>query len=279
MSEKATYTHGHHASVLKSHTWRTAHNSAGYLLPHLKPDHHILDLGCGPGTITVDLAVTSLSPAGHITGVETAAAAESGVLKQAADLAAARNVSDRVSFVEGDGNKLPFPDATFDVVFCHQVLQHVGDPVGVLKEMARVAKKGGIVTARECDMNGLIWYPESEEMSQWQDTYRRTARALGGEPDAGRHLKKWAREAGFDPSNVKHSASCWCYATDEEVKWWSGMWAERTVASSFAKGALEAGTATQEELEAHKRTWENWGQQQDASFILPAGEIICRKTW
>src|ERR1022692_4484109 len=50
------YTHGHHESVLRSHRWRTAQNSAAYLLPSLRPGQDILDVGCGPGTITVDLA-------------------------------------------------------------------------------------------------------------------------------------------------------------------------------------------------------------------------------
>ena len=50
------YTHGHHESVLRSHRWRTLENSAAYLLPHLSPDFQVLDVGCGPGTITADLA-------------------------------------------------------------------------------------------------------------------------------------------------------------------------------------------------------------------------------
>ncbi len=54
--QAATYIHGHHESVLRSHTWRTAANCAGYLLPSLRPDMRILDIGCGPGTITADLA-------------------------------------------------------------------------------------------------------------------------------------------------------------------------------------------------------------------------------
>jgi hypothetical protein len=52
-----TYLHGHHDSVLRSHRWRTAQNSAGYLIGRLPPAADILDIGCGPGTITADLAV------------------------------------------------------------------------------------------------------------------------------------------------------------------------------------------------------------------------------
>ena len=50
------YLHGHHESVLRSHRWRTADNSAAYLLPRLEPGQYLLDVGCGPGTITCDLA-------------------------------------------------------------------------------------------------------------------------------------------------------------------------------------------------------------------------------
>src|SRR5579884_2489117 len=69
MSEpQATYTPGHHDSVLRSHRWRTAANSAGYLLPHLSPGQRLLDVGCGPGTITADLA--RLVAPGTVTALE-----------------------------------------------------------------------------------------------------------------------------------------------------------------------------------------------------------------
>jgi ubiquinone/menaquinone biosynthesis C-methylase UbiE len=47
------YTHGHHASILRSHRWRTAANSASYLLGYLTPGMSLLDVGFGPGTITM----------------------------------------------------------------------------------------------------------------------------------------------------------------------------------------------------------------------------------
>ena len=63
-----TYTHGHHESVLRSHTWRTAENSSAYLLPHLRAGQSLLDVGCGPGTITADLAL--LVAPGEVVGFD-----------------------------------------------------------------------------------------------------------------------------------------------------------------------------------------------------------------
>lgn len=66
MTTKSTvYTTDHSSSVLRTHGWRTAANSAGYLIPHLRPEMTILDVGCGPGSITTDLAL--LVPQGHAT--------------------------------------------------------------------------------------------------------------------------------------------------------------------------------------------------------------------
>ena len=66
LSGRDVYTHGHHDSVLRSHRWRTAANSAAYLLAHLRPGMRLLDVGCGPGTLTADLART-VAP-GSVTG-------------------------------------------------------------------------------------------------------------------------------------------------------------------------------------------------------------------
>ncbi|GAO16616.1 uncharacterized protein UV8b_01482 [Ustilaginoidea virens] len=268
--EAATYTHGHHASVLRSHTWRNALNSAAYLIPHIQPHMKILDIGCGPGTITVDLA--RLVPQGHVTGLER----EPKVLEQARALADEQGVPN-VDFVQGDANALSYAQDTFDIVLCHQLLQHVKDPVGILREMRRVAKPGGIVAAREADFGSFAWYPEVAGMAQWQLLYRRVARANGGEPDAGRMVHAWAKKAGFSPGGISCSVSSWCYSTREEIDWWSGLWSERTMASGFAESAIETGTATRAQIEDASGAWRRWGEEQDAWFAVPSGEVVCRK--
>ncbi|MGW8377596.1 methyltransferase domain-containing protein [Streptomyces sp. ODS28] len=265
--ETAVYTHGHHASVLRSHQWRTAANSAAYLTGHLLPHMRLLDIGCGPGTITADLA--ELVPDGHVTGLDAAA----GVLEKARAHADERGVKN-VSFETGDIHRLPYEDDSFCVVHAHQTLQHVGDPVGALREMRRVCKPGGIVAARDGDYGGMFWYPEVPGMAEWLDLYRRVARANGGEPDAGRRLHVWAREAGF--TDVTVSTSTWLYTTEEERAWWSGLWAERLVASSFAESAVNGGLATEEELRGLADAWRRWGAEPDAWFSIVNGEILCR---
>ncbi|MER5278206.1 class I SAM-dependent methyltransferase [Streptomyces sp. NPDC002809] len=265
--ETAVYTHGHHESVLRSHRWRTAANSAAYLVGELRSGMSVLDVGCGPGTITADLA--ALVAPGRVTAVDTT----QEILGQAADAASERGL-DNVEFAVADVHALDFPDDSFDVVHAHQVLQHVGDPVQALREMRRVCRPGGIVAARDSDYAAMSWFPQSPVMDTWQQLYGRVARANGGEPDAGRRLLSWAREAGF--TDITPTAASWCFATPENRAWWSGLWADRTVDSVYAELAVEGGHATPGELTAIAEAWRTWGEQGDGWFMVPHGEVLCR---
>jgi SAM-dependent methyltransferase len=262
------YTHGHHESVLRSHRWRTAENSAGYLLRHLRPGMRLLDVGCGPGTITADLAEL-VGPDGGVTACDTA----EGVLRAAAEHAAERGVAN-VEFVRADVLRLDLPDDSFDVVHAHQVLQHVADPVAALREMRRVCRPGGIVAARDGDYHGFTWYPRLPELDEWMALYQRCARANGGEPDAGRRLLAWARAAGF--TDVTATASTWCHADDAERAYWGGMWADRVRESALAEQALRDGHATADDLRRLSAGWRAWAADPDGWFVVLHGEVVCR---
>jgi SAM-dependent methyltransferase len=264
---RATYTHGHHESVLRGHQRRTAHDSAAYLLPYLNSGLSVLDVGCGPGTITADLA--ALVAPGLMTAVDESA----DVLEVARTEAEQRNLSN-VSFATADVHQLDFPDDAFDVVHAHQVLQHLPDPVAALREMRRVCAPGGIVAARDADYAGFIWFPQLPALDLWRELYGRAARANHGEPNAGRRLLSWARQAGFD--DITPTGSLWCYATPAAREWWGGMWADRIVHSRIARDLLDLSLATAAQVEEISAAWRAWAADPDGWIAIPHGEIICR---
>lgn len=261
------YAHGHHASVLKSHTWRTAKNSAAYLLPRLTPATSVLDIGSGPGTITADIA--RIVAPGTVVGIDASAEV---IAKAQADTAPLG--LSNLSFETGDAYALEFADDSFDVVHAHQVLQHVGNPVAMLREMRRVAVPGGTVAARDVDYEGVIWSPRNPELDEWLELYLKVHRGVSGEPAAGRFLKAWAREAGF--TDVACSASLWLFESDEDRAWWGGMWAERAVDSAFAENAQRLGLADQTALTRISEGWQRWAADPDGWILLPHAEILAR---
>src|SRR5438477_10324191 len=101
------YTHGHHDAVLRSHRWRTAENSAAYLLAHLRSGQRLLDVGCGPGTLTVDLA-RMVAPA-EVVGIDLA---ESVITEATAHATASRVTNAR--FVAGDFRSSALEPVSFD---------------------------------------------------------------------------------------------------------------------------------------------------------------------
>jgi len=179
-----------------------------------------------------------------------------------------------VRFETGDVYRLAYADGTFDVVHAHQLLQHLSDPVRALTEMRRVCRPGGLVAARDGDYGGMFWFPEDPELTRWQSLYRAVARALGGEPDAGRCLLSWARAAGF--AQVEASASAWCYTGPDDRPWWGTLWAQRLTESPFGDRAVEQGLASRADLERLARAWLRWADREDGWFCIPHGEIVCR---
>ncbi len=265
MNRMVTYTHGHHESVLRSHNVRDIANSAAYLRPHLTAATRLLDVGAGPGSITVDFA----GVVAHVTATEI----DEDALSLSRALAADRGI-ENLDFSVEDVHALSFPDDSFDVVHAHQVLQHVGDPVQALREMRRVAVPGGIVAARDADYAGFLWFPVLPELDRWLALYQAAARANGGEPDAGRRLLSWARAAGFE--DVTATASTWCYASPAERAWWGGMWADRILESALARQLVDSDMATSADLQEISDAWKRWADDGDGWFLVPHGEILAR---
>lgn len=150
----------------------------------IKNKKNILDVGCGTGIITADIA--SLTD-GCITGIDI----DGKKLEQATPF-----VSDpHITLVEGDALQLPFKDKTFDLVVSNVVLIHIKDQQKAVDEMVRVTCENGIVLATmEPDYAGILNYPESKA----SPVFRKDLEEIGVEMQTGRKLKYFFRKAGLE---------------------------------------------------------------------------------
>jgi ubiquinone/menaquinone biosynthesis C-methylase UbiE len=263
-----TYQHGHHASVVASHAKRTAETAAAFFLPFLKSGMRLLDVGCGPGSITSGLA-RRVEPAETI-GIDMS----SSVIETANSLAGAA-AAKHLSFEVGSIYEPRFAAATFDAAFAHQVLQHLRRPVDALRQIHSLLKPGGVLGVRDVDWGSTTFFPENQGMRRFLGLYYELARRNGGEPNAGRYLRQWLREAGFADARV--TTSTVSYADRAATQEWADTYAERTLHSNLAEKALEYGIATRSDLESIAAAWRAWGHDPDAFFCFSNTEVVAWK--
>ena len=261
------YQHGHHASVVSNHAKRTADKDAAFFLPLLRPGMRLLDVGCGPGSITAGLA-KRVAP-GETIGIDASASV----------IDTARSLRDpalgSLTFEVGSIYEPRFPPASFDAVFAHQVLQHLRRPVDALVQIGKLLKPGGVLGIRDADWGSMTFYPENEGMRRFLAMYYDLARRNGGEPNAGRHLRRWFREAGFADTRITTSTTS--YADAAATREWANTYAERTLHSNLAEKALEYGLATRSDLESMAAAWRAWGDDPDALYCFSHTEVVAWK--
>jgi SAM-dependent methyltransferase len=168
-----------------------------------RPGDRVVDLGCGTGGSLVEVA-PGLG-GGVAVGVDASAAAlhrTAGALAPAAAASAAR-----VLLVQADlKDPLPFPDAAFDRVLCHTVLECLPDPEALVAEAGRVLRPGGRLVLGHSDYDTLVFASEDLELTRrlvhaYCDTRQPWMDAVDG--TIGRRLAPIARRAGLDVLDVQ----------------------------------------------------------------------------
>ena len=263
-----TYTHGHAAATVRQHGRRTADEAAGFLLPHLTPGMRLLDVGCGPGSITQGLA-RRLAP-GQVVGVDLSRETLVSARAQAAALGL-----QNLAYEEASVYQLPFPDASFDVAYAHQVLQHLAEPGKALREMLRVVRPGGLVAVRDVDWGTASYWPDDPWIGRFVETHMKTWCRNGGEPRMGRHLRALFNAAAL--ADIDVSAAVWCYTTREDTVEWGDSYAERLLTSPMGQRPVEYGYASRADIEAMAAAFRAWAVHPDASWAFVHFAALGRK--
>lgn len=169
---------------------RTLESHAAFVLPHLERGLEVLDIGCGPGTISQGLAERVLP--GRVTAVDQDAAQ----IARAARLAEGRELTN-VRFTTATAYELPFGDASFDLAFSHALFEHLADPAAALAEIRRVLRPGGIVALCSPDWDAFEMRAATPGAEAALDRYRALQERNGGNTRAGGQLARWVKNAGF----------------------------------------------------------------------------------
>ena len=241
---------------------RSADVYAGFFLRQLQPDMLVLDCGCDTATITIGLA--EALPAGTIIGIDLAKDS----------LAAARRYASvmgrqNLFCAAADGRRLPFPEAAFDAVLCHSVLETVGDVANLVAEIRRVTKFGGVVGAASVEYGGLILAGnETAGPRRFYEIRELLWRAAGiAEPNMGRRLRGLFAAGGF--SRVEAFADYMSYGTPDRVASFAGDRAAECRDPQVQDAVAQHGIAPAEELIDLAPQWEAWGRDPQAFFAFP----------
>jgi SAM-dependent methyltransferase len=160
----------------------------------LAPGMTCLDLGCGGGDVTLQLA-TSVGPRGQVIGVDM----------DEIKLDLARQTATRLGLANVQFRRLSVQDwaeeSQYDFIYCRFLLTHLADPVHTLRQMLRAARPNGVAVVEDIEASGSFCYPPYAAFDAWVRLYRAAAARQRVDADIGPKLYGMLLDAGWQ--NVK----------------------------------------------------------------------------
>jgi ubiquinone/menaquinone biosynthesis C-methylase UbiE len=246
---------------------RNAETCAHHLLPSLESGMTMLDVGCGPGSISVGLA-TIVSP-GKLIGIDIEASQVEMATQAAADGGHAN-----ATFQVADVTDLPFDDDSFDAAATHAVLMHVPDTQAALSELIRVVRPGGVIGARETIWSSNILGATEAGFTAGLDAFEQLLLANSGHPDKSSELKVDFIAAGLD--DVVASASLERFAAPDDVKWFASFAKAFINTPSYAEAMDATGIADATHRESWNTKLDEWTSDPAAHFAMAWGKAVGR---
>jgi ubiquinone/menaquinone biosynthesis C-methylase UbiE len=202
----------------------------------LRPGMRVADVGCGIGTISCWMG-EQVGQAGSVVGVDVSA----GQVEEARRNALAAGLGN-VTFVEASALNTGLPRESFDLVFSRFLLMHLADADSALREMAALARRGGVLACEDGDFTAPFCEPPSAAYERCFELYRAVVASRGADPLIGRKLYWMFLEAGFEEPDVELAQPAFVRSDQRRLPEWT--------LSECAPAILEAKLATREELDA-----------------------------
>jgi len=227
---------------------------ADFLLPYLNAEMSLVDVGCGSGELSLELA----AEVKHLTGVDEDSA-EIELARKAAEASSTRNAD----FTVGDAYALPLADNEADAVFAHSVLETLDRPAEALAEMRRVLKTRGVVAVACVEYGGLILAgPHEPLVRRFFDIRERLWQREGVTPYRGRELRGLLLTSGFE--RVRATTEYISYGTEVAVREFGTGRADDCNDNWYAESAQRDGLATLHDLATMREAWLDWSESMEA---------------
>lgn len=241
---------------------RSAAQYADFVLPVIDRRAEVLDVGCGPGSITLGIA----QAAGHVTGIDV----DDAEFADARAYAAHHGI-DNVEFREGTIYDLAVPERSIDTCTLFSMLETLDDPLAGLAEVRRVLKPGGLIGASSIEYGGLILHgTDVVPLRRFYELRLALWEAQGDvHPSRGRELRGLLLAAGF--AHVEASITYFAYGTEERVRAFGLGRAADCRDEWFVRGLIERGLAGQDEIDALEQVWIRWAEGPDSFAAFPWG--------
>ena len=241
-----------------------AADTSKWLLEHLRPGQRVLDMGCGPGSITIGLA-RAVAPGGTVLGIDM----EESQLTTARDLAKQEGVSNAV-FAAGDITGMSVGREEFDAVHLHRVLTHVPGTLAALEQARRALRPGGILFCREMITGKCFTEPDFGVLDEAWRMYEDLVSWNDGHPNIGRRLKETLITAGF--VNVETRATFRTHQTPEERVPIHRMARAWLLSGEIAQAAISYGAATERGCARIAEAYDRWLRHPGAWMAQAYGE-------
>ncbi len=243
---------------------RTASRAAAFLLPHLRPEMRLLDIGCGPGTITLGLAERLTH--GQVLGIDV----QPAMVERARQLAATRGLTN-VRFDVADVYDLPVADGSVDAALAHMVLMHLREPVRALGEVRRALVPGGVVGLRDADLATTVRSPSTPEWEHFLDLRRRAHELQGSDPSAARRHRQYLLSAGFARTEAQATTEGVAGSLAQAGR--RASWLKAQLAG-FARTAIAEGWIDQVGVDAIAADIDAWSLRPDGVFFTVVCETL-----
>jgi ubiquinone/menaquinone biosynthesis C-methylase UbiE len=222
------------------------------------PGHHVLDIGCGPGYATLDLA-RLVGPRGRVVGVDVSPR----FVAHLQALAAATRITN-VSVEVQDVEELGFPSGSFDGAYARWVLTFLRRPEAVVAGAARALKRGGRLVVHDySNYAGIQLAPEDPAVHRVVEAIVASWRDRGGDPNVGTRLPRMMVDAGLEVVSVTPLVRI---ARPGEALW---QW-PRTFYDNFLPHLVQTGYLSEDERQAFDAVWAARAVDPAAFLATPA---------